>query len=188
MHNDDQILQPYSEFQPTGFDARGLACDDQQDWLVCPVSITRDTPECALEASNFAVMQQILDKLDPDFEDHEVHRFGHWGPGWFEIILVRPDTACAKEAEECAGALENYPVLDDSDFSEREFNWACQEWEGLTLMDQLKICNDAGVDFEAICHCDAEEDEDCECEGVEMMPDRLAWEIHGDGSITWVRN
>lgn len=87
------------------------------DWLVCPVSRTRDTADL-LEVSNWEAQLEALGGEGPDAE---VHRFGHWGPGWFELVLVRPGTPAETKAEEIAGALEEYPVLDDEDHSRREY-------------------------------------------------------------------
>lgn len=58
----------------------------------------------------------------------QVHRFGHWGPGWFEIILVAPDTPEANKAHAWADALADYPVADDEDYSEREWSAANEIW------------------------------------------------------------
>ena len=129
----------YSEFRPTPFDAKGLGCDYRQDWLVAPVSQTRDSD--ALDRSNFETMQRILDDAGGDYE---VHRFGHWGPGWFEIILVEPGTKCASEAEECEGALANYPVLDDENFCELETQEADEVWrECYTVADRIEYIRNA---------------------------------------------
>lgn len=117
-------MQKYSEFRPTQFDARGLGCRDQQDWFVAPVSQTRDS--VPLDQSNFA---SCLKALGGESDNVQVHRFGHWGPGWFEIILINP--ACldlVKTAEEIEAALADYPVLDEHDFSEREHAEADQVW------------------------------------------------------------
>ena len=119
-------MQRYSDFQPTGFDTKGLGLNDQQDWLVCPVSRNRDSG--ILAESNWAVFGRILDELDPEHNDHETHRFGHWANGWFELVIVRPGSSCATEAESIEGALSDYPVLDEDDFSERETEAAQQVW------------------------------------------------------------
>lgn len=115
-------MQTYAEYRPTGFDAAGLALPDRQDWIVCPLIQTRDS-EC-LEISNFAA---ALKMLGGECETVEVHRFGHWGPGWYEIILVSPEHAAA--VEDIAAALENYPVLDENDLSEREHAEYIESWE-----------------------------------------------------------
>ena len=114
-------MQRYSEYSPTQFDIRGLGCDDRQDWLVLGLIRTRDSGP--LDESNFASALRIL---GDESETLEVHRFGHWGPGWFEIILLHPSRQ--GEGEEIERRLENYPVLDDDDFSEREYEAANDIW------------------------------------------------------------
>lgn len=115
-------MQTYAEYRPTGFDAAGLGLPGRQDWIVCPVIQTRDSG--CLETSNFAAALEIL---GGECETVEVHRFGHWGPGWYEIILVSPERAAA--VEDIAAALENCPALDEDDLSEREHNEYIESWE-----------------------------------------------------------
>ncbi len=123
------MMQTYAEFSPTGFDAKGAFLDDdRQDWLVLPVSQTRDSGPMA--ESNF---QTALSIMGGESDTVEVHRFGHWGPGWFEIIIVDPKRR--KEADEIESSLENYPVLDDMDLSERESEQATEDWDNYGRRD-----------------------------------------------------
>lgn len=109
----------YGEFRPSPFDTRGIGLSDRQDWLVAPVGQNRDSE--ALPRSNFFTAVKLFEEKDEEGDDFEVHRFGHWGPGWFELILVRPGSECAKVAEEIEAALADYPVLDDEYFSQLEW-------------------------------------------------------------------
>ena len=136
-------MQTYREFRPTGFDVAGLGCDDRQDWLVGPCSITRDSG--ILDLSNWHSMIATFEDIDPNGEDHEAHSFGHWACGWFEIVLIRPDSAVAQSAKEIESALADYPVLSDDDYSEREYNAVIEAWEGLDLHDRIRECARAGV-------------------------------------------
>lgn len=133
-------MQKYSEWAPTQFDPNGLGLEDRQDWFVCPVIQTRDSE--ALERANYASMLQIL---EPYPDDYEEHRFGHWGPGWFEIILVRAGTKAEMEALECEAALASYPVLDDSLFSQMEWDEATETWETQSLRYRMEMCSRAGI-------------------------------------------
>jgi hypothetical protein len=117
-------MQRYADFRPTGFDAPGAFLPDQGEWLVVPVSRTRDSGP--FDESNFAA---AVERLGGEGEDVEIHRFGHWGPGWFELILVRPGTDAAAEAERIEEALENYPLLNEEDFSAREWEAYGESWE-----------------------------------------------------------
>lgn len=110
-------MQTYSKFCPTGLDPAGLALASQQDWLVIPCSRNRDSG--ALDESNFRV---ALESLGGESDDVQVHRFGHWACGWFEIIIVNPARENAVDkAEGIEAALANYPVLSDEDYSALEF-------------------------------------------------------------------
>jgi hypothetical protein len=114
----------YSEFRPTPFDTFGSFLPDLQSWFVAPVSRNRDSGP--LDESNFSV---ALKMLGGESDTVEVQRFGHWGPGWFEIILVAPNSTAFKEAESMEASLADYPVLDDMDYSEREQEAANQTWK-----------------------------------------------------------
>ncbi len=129
----DYTLTRYASFRPTGCDVAGLnasrlsrGSDDDDDdgdrstWLVAPCGTNRDAN--LLTESNWYAQDNALKEEDPNGLDHETHRFGHWACGWFEITLVRPNTKAADEAQKIADALSDYPVLNESDFSEREFN------------------------------------------------------------------
>ena len=126
-----KVFDTYAGFRPTSFD-RHIELEDREFWCVMPVSQNRDS-DC-LTQSNFAT---FLEGLGGESETVEVHRFGHWGPGWFEIILVNPANRKAMDAAyDMARALENYPVLDDEDLSRREHeeaeeardNWAASDF------------------------------------------------------------
>jgi hypothetical protein len=111
----DSEMVAYGTFQPTGFDPRGLGAhrigfdEDDSAWLVAPVSQTRDSE--ALTRSNFRVAVRSLESVDPDGVD----------PGWYEIILVRPGSKAHTDAWEMECSLADYPILDESDWSELEY-------------------------------------------------------------------
>ena len=116
----------YAKFRPTGCDVAGLNAEAVgAAWLV---SLGQNRDSDALERSNFRVHVRELARLDPEASDHAIHRFGHWACGWFEIVIVRPGSACAEEAEGTEAALSDYPVLHDEDFSELEREEADEVW------------------------------------------------------------
>lgn len=132
-------MKTYSQFRPTQFDSH-INLDRQLDgeetrenWLVAPVSRTRDSG--ALDQSNF---ESALQSLGGESETVEVHRFGHWGPGWYEIILIAPDSDAARIGEEIESALENYPVLDDEDYSSREHEEYLEAWDSRDFINALR--------------------------------------------------
>lgn len=89
------------------------------DWLLI-AGRTRDSD--ALAESNFAA---VLRTLGGESETVEVLRFHHWACGWVEEIAVHPSRRA--EVEAIAERLEDYPVLDEDDFSARE---DAEAWEG----------------------------------------------------------
>jgi hypothetical protein len=135
----------YSDFQPTGFDPKGLGCEDEQDWRVVPCGQNRDSG--ILQRANFISALKIL---GGESADVQVNRFGHWANGWFEIILVNPAREdLIKEVDEIEGCLENYPVLDDSLYSEMEYEAHC-EWADQEIQ---RIANDRDIELDDESYC-----------------------------------
>jgi len=120
---------PYSEFRPTGFDNH-IEVEDQEDWLVAPVSRNRDNEDDPTVWSNWKVVTDELEKLDPEEEYYQIHSFNHWGPGWFEIILVNPESQDIVDfLEEVENALSDYPLLNESLCSEKEWENVQNDWQ-----------------------------------------------------------
>jgi hypothetical protein len=150
-------MQPYREFQPTGFDPKGAFLEDErQDWLVLPTGRNRDSGPYSL--SNF---DTALEMLGGESETVEVHRFGHWGPGWYEIIIVKPDTPAHDKALEIERSLKDYPILDEEDCWEREWTGATECWANqTTIAERVDLCQKAGVSVFAARHGYIPEDDD----------------------------
>ena len=125
----------YKDYQPTVFDTKGLGLPDRQNWVVAPVTRTRDS--VALGQSNF---ETALSILGGESDTVEVHRFGHWGPGWFEIILAHPDHE--DTLTEIGSSLENYPVLDYIDLSSREFDEQIEAWDNVYRSEFIDLLED----------------------------------------------
>jgi hypothetical protein len=128
-------MQKYKEYSPTPFDHEGAFLPDQGEWLVVPTIQTRDSGP--LEESNF---NAALALLGGESDTVEVHRFGHWGPGWYEIILVAPDSPQADAARDIEARLDDYPLLDEDDFSAREYEQASETWSNISLHERIELC------------------------------------------------
>lgn len=163
----------YKDFAPTAFDSKGAFLEDeQQTWFVAPVSITRDTPDHDYGLSNWHTVIKELEVLDPNGNDYQVHRFGHWGPGWFEIIVARPQSKACTYLDTIEQQLEYYPILDENDYSEREFMAACDSWKWLDLKDRVQAIDNARCHGETVSTFAARSDD---------MPQGITWETHSDG-------
>ncbi len=124
----------YAKHQPTGCDPKGAFLDERQDWFVAPVCRTRDSGP--LDEANF---EACLKQLGGEGPDVEVHRFGHWGPGWYEIILINPiNTVFVEIGELIEAGLRDYPVIDETALSEKETECEEENWDNYGRQDFMK--------------------------------------------------
>lgn len=92
--------------------------------------IGRSRDSDCLEESNFHTM---LATLDGESDVVTVVRESHWAVGWVEWIAIEADGTDASDqalraADEQQERLQNYPVLDEDDFCEREMEAANDVW------------------------------------------------------------
>lgn len=72
-----------------------------------------------LTRSNFEV---ALERLGGESDTVEVIREGHWAVGWVEWIKIcASDENALKLADEMCADLDDYPVLDEQAFSDKEY-------------------------------------------------------------------
>jgi len=115
----------YKKYKPTQFDYHVET--EYEDWYVAPVMITRDTEEYSLDYSNYYSLLEILEKENED--DYTELSFGHWACGWFNIILIKPNTELYKKVEEIEKGLQEYPVINEENYSENYYYYAVNQWE-----------------------------------------------------------
>jgi hypothetical protein len=167
-------MRTYKEFRPTAFDANIPFDDERDDWLVLPISQTRDSGP--FEQANF---QAALNMLGGEGEPVEVHRYGHWGPGWFEIIIVDPNSPEAATANDIEASLENYPVLDDELLSQMEYDDMRDSWQGYGEFDfRDQLVREADLSDDA---ADALMDVDADVVFDVFCDNGGEWEHHADG-------
>jgi hypothetical protein len=120
---------------------KGLFGAEWSSYYSAGVGQSRDS-DC-LEQSNFAVM---LAALGGESETVIVVRESHWAVGWVEWIAVHEsDTVALAKADEQCGRLANYPVLDEEDWSQREWNAMCEVWENAGLQGRMEYCRRAEI-------------------------------------------
>lgn len=96
--------------------------------------LTESNFECALKA------------IGGESDTVRVVREGHWACGWVEWIAIHEsDTKALDIADDILCALSDYPVLNESDYSEREWDAAQCYWESLDLSERIGLCRDAGL-------------------------------------------
>ena len=100
-------------------------------YLVAPVQINRDSD--LLTQSNWEVQWAALKPLVADCAEDEcsptIVRENHWAVGWVEWVAIHPsNVAAVAAAEALAERLEQYPVLDEMDLSNREADAYAENW------------------------------------------------------------
>ncbi len=125
--------------------------------------------------SNWEVSQKILaDHLEADEPDIWIERHSHWACGWIEGYVVRVFDADGNVTEatqvfhEMLERIDDYPLLDEEDYSQREYDaqvesiksaylrssdmvddpppdWAEQVWQHLWDCDQYAFHEDGYV-------------------------------------------
>tara|TARA_B100000745_G_scaffold177357_1_gene116153 strand:+ start:2063 stop:2956 length:894 start_codon:yes stop_codon:yes gene_type:complete len=88
-------------------------------------SRTRDSD--LLNISNFEFIQNELEELQESLANkriwqcYTIQHASHWAVGWVEIIYVHKNsTEILIKADEIIGNLDDYPVLDEEDYSNRQ--------------------------------------------------------------------
>ena len=100
-----------------GLDSFDNYSGDGSDNVIVP-GISRNRDSEILDESNF---EAALEMLGGESDDVQINRYGHWACGWFEVIQVNPKRIdLIKKCIEIKELLDKYPVLDDSDYFERE--------------------------------------------------------------------
>lgn len=84
----------FCDFRPSSVDPPGNGPKEIQDWVVSRFTRSRDSGDAA-----DAKFRRRLRALGGEGADVRVLRFNHWGCGWFEIVVVRPDSEAAKKLE-----------------------------------------------------------------------------------------
>lgn len=107
---------------------------ERSHWLVV---LTTDRDADCLTRSNYRTAIQMLGgngnegaKGSQDINDNlAVDEATHWAVGWVQYLIVNPDCAeLVAIANKIQEDLEDYPILDESDFSELEMEEANEVW------------------------------------------------------------
>jgi hypothetical protein len=116
----------WREFTDFGWDNSDI--DHVDDWFVYHLA-NRDSG-IAAESNEHVFNEELL-----SFGDMYVRseRFSHWGVGWVNVLIIRVYEACGgeiteafKKWHELSMALSEYPLLDESDYSQREYDVALE--------------------------------------------------------------
>jgi hypothetical protein len=96
--------------------------------------LTESNFECGLKA------------IGGESDTVKVVRESHWAVGWVEWIAIHESDIKALEcASDIIDSLSDYPVVNEGDFSEREWEAAQDMWCELSLPERVDLCRDADL-------------------------------------------
>jgi hypothetical protein len=90
--------------------------DDAEDFAIV-YTVNRDSG--LLAQSN---AEQIAEALAPFPDDAIPQRHRHWACGWIDGYAIRVGSEAWKVYTDLVARLEDYPVLDETDYSKREYD------------------------------------------------------------------
>jgi hypothetical protein len=123
------------------------------DWLIAPCAQNRDSD--VTDRCNWDIQLARLDGILDEEGSHEVHRFGHWACGWYELCFVKPGTKAAKLAQEMADALDEYPLLDEDEHSNYESKEADEVWKNCyNISDRIEYIRKFRNQFDFVSFAD----------------------------------
>jgi hypothetical protein len=139
--------------------------DDFSEWY--PIA-SRSRDATMLEKSNFdAALGALLDAAGAQGCDDtdgavQVMTFNHWGCGYIDRLMVHKDAppAILAAADDILKRLKNYPILDSSDYSAREWEYVKEAWADCSLDYRVELCREAGVSIFAARRTDRIPDDD----------------------------
>jgi hypothetical protein len=163
------------------------AAAEKSHWLVVPHVYCPNVAEIYQE-SNWCALLKLLEQADPSGEQYEMQQWSHWATPYCQII-VAPDSTAHTAAVAAMQRLEDYPLLDENDFSERESE---QQYEN--IHDEIKrrsferngepLTSDQESDLASeICQLASDTEQDGS-DFVESMLAKLGW-AYCDDDMTW---
>jgi hypothetical protein len=113
------------------------------------ISVHRDSD--ALGRSNFEVISEDMQKRFP--KQVEITECGHWAVGWIKHLTVKMLTKDHKRVTKAGLAilewldkLEDYPVADESHWSETEYDELQETFDNFKKDFVKEICDFIGID------------------------------------------
>lgn len=71
-----------------------------------------------LDQSNANAIRKALEAFE---DDVRFETFSHWAVGWIDAVAVRVETRAYRTLCEIIDRLSEYPILDETEYSEREY-------------------------------------------------------------------
>jgi hypothetical protein len=115
---------------------------------------------------------EALKEQFPEGDTVKILRFGHWGPGWFEIMILDPRHEA--EIDDIERALADCTVLDEERMSAIEFEQQKESWDNVYLREFVDKVLEVYPDYSDL------PNETCNKAEEEAFQE-ASWEHHSDG-------
>lgn len=113
------------------------------DWYGYYSFLGQSRDSDALERSNFT---RGLELIGGESETVLVVRDSHWAMGWVETIYIREsDEKALREADKIKAKLADYPVVDESHWSDLEYDEISEYWAELDVRWRLEAIKRSGA-------------------------------------------
>lgn len=126
---------------------------ERGEWLVV-TCVTRDS-DC-LARSNYRTFIKLLGgkgseggKGSQDINENlAIEEATHWACGWLQYLIINPECVeLIQEATQALERLEDYPVLDDEDFSALEMEEANESWSYWSTKERIEYMRENRSQF-----------------------------------------
>ncbi len=108
---------------------------DYFDYFAAPCTVHRDSD--VLARANWEAQLKLI---PIDGERVMEVCASHWAVGWvFWLAIHKDNAAMLKIADNLAAALEDYPVVDDSLYSQMEWDENEEDWKHLSVKERLAM-------------------------------------------------
>jgi hypothetical protein len=128
----------------SAFDSLNNFAGDFEGMEKWNVLLGRNRDSGILTNSNFNC---AVEKLGGEGTDVQIFRFGHWACGWFELLCINPaNEVLTSAANDIETDLADYPVLNDQDYSDREWEAKNELWANCySHKEKVELCKKAGL-------------------------------------------
>jgi hypothetical protein len=112
------------------------------------VLLTRNRDSDILSESNW---HTVLEYLGGESDSVQIIRHGHWACGWIEYLMIDSRDAEKRTlGEQVESRLADYPVFNEDDWSNREYEAACTAWEEMSVRTRVEIIQKYGGKYVSV--------------------------------------
>jgi len=114
-------------------------------------ALTRDSG--IVTESNWSEILKALNEIEPEGENWEIFQANHWACGWIDQIIYNTENKeIAEKLLEIECSINDYPVLNEMDWSDRVCEATQKYWDDMSLDEKVEMCSEQGDSIFAARH------------------------------------